>query len=423
MDTQPSCEYCGRCLSVCPSYRHSLVETMGPRARIDLVRAVAEGTLVPGERYEQSLKSCLQCLACTEVCGKGVDGAQVILDGRLAHAGKMTAKRRLERFAVCTLLPRRTLLRRSVKMLSVLQKAFMADTSGTLRHLPDAFGSFIGKRSLPEMAKKTAFEQMPKKSQPRAGVPYRGEVALFTGCFSGIVRPEPVLRLAAALADRGWGVYLPEEQVCCGAPAQLSGFGEEFEEIQSRNAEVFAAYGDIPVLTMCATCHRTLTREYRGKGAELAKRVMDAALFLQLHDEKTGYASPVPPMPAAVLRARHGRPVTAEDPLVVAVHDPCHLRLDPQVMQAVRDHLAARPWIRLTELSERGVCCGGGGVSSLKNPALADELGAARARAVIGSGAEVVVSQCPGCVTQLSNHLSRMGTPVRACHAMELIGM
>ncbi|MBO4317171.1 MAG: (Fe-S)-binding protein, partial [Mailhella sp.] len=64
-----------------------------------------------------------------------------------------------------------------------------------------------------------------------------------------------------------------------------------------------------------------------------------------------------------------------------------------------------------------------GGVSSLKNPALADELGAARARAVIGSGAEVVVSQCPGCVTQLSNHLSRMGTPVRACHAMELIGM
>ncbi len=62
-------------------------------------------------------------------------------------------------------------------------------------------------------------------------------------------------------------------------------------------------------------------------------------------------------------------------------------------------------------------------MSSLKNPVLADELGAARASQVIASGAEAVVSECPGCVTQLGNHLSRMGTPVRACHAMELLGI
>ena len=48
----PTCEYCGRCLSVCPSYKHHLVETFGPRARIDLARAVAAGELEPGLRYE-----------------------------------------------------------------------------------------------------------------------------------------------------------------------------------------------------------------------------------------------------------------------------------------------------------------------------------------------------------------------------------
>ncbi len=423
MDGQPSCEYCGRCLSVCPSYRHSRTETMGPRARIDLVRAVASGELVPGERYEESLRSCLQCLACTEICGKGLDGAQVILDGRLAHAEKATIKRRLERFAVCTLLPRRKLLRRAVKAMSVLQKAFSSDTSGSLRHLPDVFGSFAGKRSLPVIDGKSAFDLLPEKIPPRDGVPFRGEAAIFTGCFSGMVRPAPVLRLAAALADRGWGVFLPRAQICCGAPAQLSGFGKEFEEIQRKNAEVFAAYGDIPVLTLCATCHRTLAREYRGAGAELSGRIVDAAVFLSRDDAETGYASPVPPIPDAILRARHGRPVTAEDPLVVAVHDPCHLRLDPGAGQALRDQIAARPWLRLAELAERGACCGGGGVSSLKNPVLADELGAARASQVIASGAEAVVSECPGCVTQLGNHLSRMGTPVRACHAMELLGI
>ncbi|MGN1038857.1 MAG: 4Fe-4S dicluster domain-containing protein, partial [Mailhella sp.] len=81
--TGPTCEYCGRCLSVCPSYRHHLIETFGPRARIDLARAVSSGELTPGRRYHDSIKSCMQCLACTEICGKGVDGAQIILDARL----------------------------------------------------------------------------------------------------------------------------------------------------------------------------------------------------------------------------------------------------------------------------------------------------------------------------------------------------
>ena len=82
----PTCEYCGRCLSVCPSYKHYLVETFGPRARIDLARAVASGELNPGERYHESIKSCMQCLSCTEICGKGVDGAQIILDARSPKA-------------------------------------------------------------------------------------------------------------------------------------------------------------------------------------------------------------------------------------------------------------------------------------------------------------------------------------------------
>ena len=101
----PSCEYCGRCLSVCPSYKNSLVETMGPRARIDLARAVESGELVPGPRYHASIKSCLQCLACTEICGKGVDGAQIILDARLAEGdGELTFGRRVERFVTTRLL-------------------------------------------------------------------------------------------------------------------------------------------------------------------------------------------------------------------------------------------------------------------------------------------------------------------------------
>ena len=420
----PTCEYCGRCLSVCPSYKHHLVETFGPRARIDLARAVAAGELKPGERYHDSIKSCLQCLACTEICGKGVDGAQIILDARLAEGdGRLTLKRRLEKLVTCSLLPRRELTRKMIRVCSFFQHVFPLDTRGSIRHLPDVLCGAAGKRSMPDLAKKSLFEILPERVMPPDNVTQVGEVALFTGCFGGLVNVEASLRLVNALALRGYTVFIPRAQSCCGAPAELSGFKEAFEKAQAHNAEVFAACPDMPVLTLCATCHRTLSREYTGAGRELAARIVDGAFFLQRHDERTGFSAAMPEkLPAAALLRVRERPVSAADPLVVAVHDPCHFRLDPHVGRAVREQLAAKPWIRLVELKDPGTCCGGGGVSSLKNPALADELGEARARAVMESGADIVTAQCPGCVLQLNNHLKRLKADARACHTLELIG-
>ncbi len=422
--TGPTCEYCGRCLSVCPSYRHHLIETFGPRARIDLARAVSSGELTPGKRYHDSIKSCMQCLACTEICGKGVDGAQIILDARLAEGdGPMTIKRRLEKIVTTALLPRRELTAKMVRLGSFLQHVFPLDTCGSIRHLPDALCGMAGKRSLPALAGKSLFDILPECVMPPDNVTQHGEVAVFTGCFGGLVNVEASLRLIKALGERGYTVFLPRAQSCCGAPAQLSGFGKAFEKAQEHNAEVFSACGNMPVLTLCATCHRTLSREYVQAGKELAGRIMDAAVFLHRHDERHGFSSAMPSLPAAALAGRKGRPVSSSDPLLVAVHDPCHFRLDMQVKSSIRKELAAKPWIRLVELPDPGSCCGGGGISSLKNPAIADELGKARAMAVVKSGADIVTAQCPGCVLQLNNHLKRLKADARACHTLELLGM
>ena len=250
----PTCEYCGRCLSVCPSYKHYLVETFGPRARIDLARAVASGELNPGERYHESIKSCMQCLSCTEICGKGVDGAQIILDARLAEGdGKLTMKRRLEKMVTCALLPRRELTRKVVRACSFFQWLFPLDRRGSIRHLPDALCGAAGKRSMPNLASKSLYDLLPERIMPPDNVTQIGEVALFTGCFGGLVNVEASLRLVNALTARGYTVFLPRAQSCCGAPAQLSGFGEAFEKAQAHNAEVFAACGSMPLLTLCAS--------------------------------------------------------------------------------------------------------------------------------------------------------------------------
>ena len=414
----PTCEYCGRCLSVCPSYKHYLVETMGPRARIDLAHAVERGDLVPGERYAQSLKSCLQCLACTEICGKGVDGAQIILNARLAQKDKgWHFKRSLEKAFTTRFLTNRSLLKRSMTALALLQKIFPKEREGSVRHLPDALSGFLGKRSLPVIAGKSLDELLPEHNIPK-GIPVAGEAVLFAGCFGSLVSTTASLRLVATLNRLGITVHIPKGQSCCGAPAQLSGFEAAFSKAQEHNAKVFAPYKGLPVLTQCATCFRTLSQEYAEAGKDIADSVLDASVFLHQH-----YSRDFEKAPGNVHALRPSHAVSPDDPLVVAVHDPCHLRLNPEAGSSLRACLDSLPWIQLTELSEKGICCGGGGVSSLKNPKLADELGQYRAETIMKSQADIVVSQCPGCVLQLNNHLSRLSARQRAVHALELIAV
>ena len=72
-DEARSCVRCGLCLSVCPGYRESLIETDSPRARVALVRAVKENLLDdPPDEYTDAFFRCLMCGACTFACPTGV---------------------------------------------------------------------------------------------------------------------------------------------------------------------------------------------------------------------------------------------------------------------------------------------------------------------------------------------------------------
>lgn len=456
---KPSCEYCGRCLSVCPSYQHHLTETMSPRARVDLCAGVEDQSLTPGPRFGQSLNGCLQCLACTDICGKGVDGAAIVLEARLKQGmGKPSLARWMEKAAVTWLLPRRRWLTRVVRMLARMQHFLPLESRGTVRHVPDMLLGGVGQRSLPPLARQSLFAQLSPQSEPAFGVPVVGEVAIFAGCFGGVVNTDAAQALVRLLQQHGYRVHLPADQSCCAAPALLSGFASAFYAAQLHNAQVFSLLGSMPVLSLCATCHRTLTHSYGDASytsadaalvQSFASRIVDAAVFCaalplnHLHnsDARREFQDHVTDH-AVLATAFHKRSAALDlaqeasqeglgkhsiyrsgSPKIrVAIHDPCHMRLSPECGAAARQCLAALPHVEVIELPVRGQCCGGGGVSSLKNPEIADSLGQARALMVLEAGVDVVVAQCPGCVLQLNNHLSRLPNAPRAQHLMEFIG-
>src|SRR5579875_614625 len=72
LDNALACIRCGLCLSVCPTYQISFAEEEGPRGRIAMARALAEGHVPLTAPIAHHLQTCLLCEACTAICPAGV---------------------------------------------------------------------------------------------------------------------------------------------------------------------------------------------------------------------------------------------------------------------------------------------------------------------------------------------------------------
>ena len=80
------CVHCGLCTSACPTFTELGDENDGPRGRIHLMRAVADGRIDVSGALRRHLELCLDCRACETACPSGVHYGRLIEPFRLAMA-------------------------------------------------------------------------------------------------------------------------------------------------------------------------------------------------------------------------------------------------------------------------------------------------------------------------------------------------
>ncbi|RMG63513.1 MAG: (Fe-S)-binding protein [Calditrichaeota bacterium] len=234
------------------------------------------------------------------------------------------------------------------------------------------------------------------------------QVQLFVPCYVDQFFPEVAEATVRVLEVAGWTVFFPREQTCCGQPAFNSGYWREAHRVARTWLAAFRP--DLPVVApsgSCVSMVRHFYRELPWRRAEL-RRWQD--LKPQVYELSQFLVS------ACGLRQWQGKL-----PLRVAFHDACHALRELGIREEPRLLLSGIQGLELVEPAEPEVCCGFGGTFSVKFPELSTAMAERKARALVDSAAQAVVSTDMSCLMQIGGFLQKQGYPIRAWHLAQVL--
>ncbi|MFO7168922.1 MAG: heterodisulfide reductase-related iron-sulfur binding cluster [Chloroflexota bacterium] len=411
-----TCVHCGLCLSSCPTYRETGLETFSPRGRIYLMKAVADGRIgMESAVFQEQMSACLNCRACEAVCPSGVLYGQILeasraqleqarSDGRLPpHPWPA----RLLRSGVFGVLFRRMdLFRAFSRLMWLYQRSgarWLARRTGILRAL-----RLEGTEALlPPISDRFVVPQ--GQAFPAQGR-QRYTVALLSGCIMSTAFADVHRATIRVLQKNGCAVVLPPDQGCCGALHAHGGDLEGARELARRNIAAFEGLGVDAIIVNAAGCGSTLKEyghllhedpEWAERAARFAAKVKDVSEFLASIELNTADLRPLE--------------------LTVTYQEPCHLAHAQRISAQPRKLLGAIPGLKLIEMRESSLCCGSAGIYNVTQPEMATRLGNRKLDNAEATGADVIVTANPGCHMQLAGGLSQRGSRMRVRHIVELL--
>ncbi len=407
------CMKCGFCTYVCPVYQEEKIESSVARGKNELVKAILAGDLELNKQMADRLYKCTSCMACTELCPANAHIPRIVVAAR-ADIARTQGVRFPYGLVYRHLLTNRRLFGNVVRASSLAQSLFMPKTDGTLRHLPQFLSGLSRGRQIPSVARRFMSRQIPTVNRPPAGVKPILRVGYFSGCMNEFSTPHIGRKTVDFLTRRGVEVVLPRDQGCCGTPVFLG--GGDFESGRKLADANVAAFEEFDyVVTDCATCTCGL-EEYPRFLADTPERKEAYARFAGKVRHISQFITDVLEIPASAYRtapALRGKKVTW--------HDPCHLNRHLGIKKQPRQILQSLEDAQYVEMPNADRCCGMAGQFSLLYYDLSKKIAEKKIDSISESGADIVVTACPGCQIQLLDNIVRLERPQKVMSLMEVL--
>ena len=385
------CSKCGKCLSVCPSYIETLDEKKVARGRVTLFEALLDDELRYTNTVKESIQSCLKCLRCVDVCTNNVRFDRVITEIREQMPrkyGLSTTNRIIFRY----ILPNRTLTNLLFRFAYYAQ-FLLPRRRGIVRHLPLLWS---GRRSIPGLDRKSVLQKYGSDEKPEPG---EKVVYYFSGCMFNYTQTDVTDSVIKVLEHFGYRIIVPRGQVCCSTPVLSVGDTRAARALARDNIAAFE--GNIPIITACASCGETLKHNYEyllGKEASsFSARVFDFTEFINKFIDF--------------------RPSKIEK--TVIYHDPCHLKFGQGIHKEPRKLLEKTS--RYIEAEGADYCCGMAGLFSAHHYPLAVKIAKRKIEAVRKQDAELLVTECPGCIIHLRDRFIDEGIQIEVRHIAKVL--
>jgi Fe-S oxidoreductase/nitrate reductase gamma subunit len=221
------------------------------------------------------------------------------------------------------------------------------------------------------------------------------DILYFAGCYASFdKRNQDVARNFIKICNAA-GVkvgILGKEEKCCGEPERKLGNEYLYQTVAAENIKKIKSYGVKHIVTTCPHCFNTLGRDYRELGL-IDVEVEHYSTFLD----------------RLISQGKlHLKPQSFD----FTYHDSCYIARYKGITREPRNVLSAAGG-NLKEMEKRemnGFCCGGGGGRVLAEEKLGRRINVERVKMAQATGAPLLVSNCPFCLTMFEDGIKTGGS-------------